>query len=456
MATTQINRRRVLALVLGLALFLIWTVRLGFSSTWESTQASIASSFTGTSIYRPLPHVEDYFEQVFSAHDPPNQRFSYPGLKDACERAPWDDEEVYLLCEGMHAGLTSIVSQVKVCLKMAVDTGSNLVLPSMPLRDANNLSEYNLLNQAAHLTYDKWFDAAHLRAVMHRACPRMKIVHPDQLDHAVGVKHRWRINVGDALFYQKVHSYFWVGRPFRSYFEDKYRELKEKDEKDPVPTERGRRGITVINIDSEFLLFRITDDPTGRDRRLWNDLSHAIRFRPEPRQIIARLMPRLPRTHFGVHFRAEGDTIWSSAEVQMGRDLDMLDQAWKRYGKEGDQKPLVYLACGDLAQVDMFSAKAAERGWEVTHKWKLVEGDAETLRMIESLAFDFQGVIDMGLMVRSQFFIGITGSAFSSTIANQRDITGRYRGSSLMVPDDEGSKTHLFNDLDADEYACCL
>lgn len=62
----------------------------------------------------------------------------------------------------------------------------------------------------------------------------------------------------------------------------------------------------------------------------------------------------------------------------------------------------------------------------------------------------------MGVMVKSEFFLGITGSAFSSSIGNVRDRTGRYRGSSFLVWDDEGAHTHLFNDGDAGSYACCL
>ena len=76
--------------------------------------------------------------------------------------------------------------------------------------------------------------------------------------------------------------------------------------------------------------------------------------------------------------------------------------------------------------------------------------------MINDLAFDFQGAVDLGIMVRAQFFLGIQGSAFSSTVGNLRDITGRYRGSSFDVRDDQGAHTHLFNDGDAELYACCL
>lgn len=142
--------------------------------------------------------------------------------------------------------------------------------------------------------------------------------------------------------------------------------------------------------------------------------------------------------------------------MQLAADLDALDRAWEKFGKAGAQKPLVYLACGDPDQVKIFEEAGKERGWEVVHKWAVAGANEETLGMIKELAFDFQGAVDYGVMVKAEFYIGITGSAFSSTVANARDSTGRYRGSSLDVYDDEGARSHLIADGSASGYPCCL
>lgn len=455
------RRRAVVVGALALSLLLlsgVWLLPWDYASTWQTAKGSV-SGLRQPKGHAAAPnsrkHVDDYFEQVFSPALP--APYAYAALKEACDNAPRPEDDVYLKCGGMAAGLTSIVSQIKVCLKMAVDTGSSLVLPAMPLRDSTNLLDYNFLNGDAYITYDQWFDAHHLRKQMGLACPNIKIVHPDELDKTVPVKHHWEMSCAKAWGYEKFHSYFWAGRPFRHFFDDQYRQLKAKAaEEQPTKGEQPRTGITVVDIDSEFLLFKITDDPTRRDLRLWNDLSHLVRFREQQRQIVHRLLGKMTRPHYGVHFRVENDTIWSSLDNQLTVDLDALDRAWSMYGRSELQRPLVYLACGDQAQVEKFVAAGAGRGWEVTHKWRLAKDDPETTRMINELAFDFQGAVDMGVMVRSDFFMGITGSAFSSTIANQRDVTGRYRGSSFEVVDDEGARNHLFNDLDATEYACCL
>ncbi|KFY93028.1 hypothetical protein V500_03949, partial [Pseudogymnoascus sp. VKM F-4518 (FW-2643)] len=403
-----------------------------------------------------------YFEQAFSATPP--TPYDFPALKAQCARTKWREDEVYLQCGGMAAGLTSIMSQVKVCLKMAFEAGTGLVLPSMPLRDSDHLEEFNLMNQDAYMTYDEWFDAAHLVDSVKRVCPQMKMVHPSQLDTPeFPVKHKWHIKLEDAKGYKQFQSYFWTGRPFATFFNEQYTRLTQLDSLSPhnKQTQEGAaptKGLTVVKMSSNFLLFRITDDPTGQDLRLWNDLGHLIRFTQPTRELVAALLGHVTRPFYGVHFRVEADTIWSSLENQLKVDLDALDKAWEMYGTPGGEKPLVYLACGDQGQVAKFVEAGAARGWDVTHKWTLAAGDKATLSKIDALPFDFQGAVDMGFMVRSEFFLGITGSAFSSTIGNARDVTGRYRGSSLLLgkEGDGGARTHLFNDGDASMYACCL
>ncbi|RDW89180.1 hypothetical protein BP6252_01212 [Coleophoma cylindrospora] len=405
-----------------------------------------------------------YFEQAFSLGEPPE--YGFPALRQHCAHMRWPEDDVYLHCEGMSAGLTSIVSQVKVCLKMALDAGTGIILPSMPLRDSDDLKNFNFLNGTAYMTYDKWFDARHLIDEVGRVCPQMKILHPEQVasesdqvseavTELVPVKNRWIMEIKNAVGYREFTPYFWAGRPFKAFFDREFAALEGLAMMSPDRDE-SKKGITIIKIASQFLIFRLMDDPTGQELRLWNDLSSLIRFKQEPREIIDKLLSRISRPFYGVHFRVESDTIWSPFEHQLQVDLDALDKAWDKYGLLDTQKPLVYLACGDQGQVERFVKAGKARGWDVIHKWDLAQSDPSTLQAINDLPFDFQGAVDMGIMVKSYFFLGISGSAFSSTIGNARDVTGRYRGSSFTVYDDEGARTHLFNDGDADSYACCL
>jgi hypothetical protein len=399
-------------------------------------------------------HVLSYFEQAFSANKPAN--YDFPALRETCQHTQWVEGDVYLQCGAMSAGLTTIMSQLRGCLKMALEAGTGVVLPTMPLRDSTDLTKFNFLNKNAYMPYDKWFDAEHLIEQIGRVCPQMKILHLSQVESSsVSVKNKWDINVGSAPNFRQFESYFWSGRPYRAFFNERYAELQNHDISDSGK-DVSQNGITVITTASVFLIFRITDDPTQQDLKVWDDLSHLIRFRDAPREIVNRLLSLITRPFYGVHFRVESDSIWSSLENQLNVDLDALDRVWAKYGKQGEQRPLVYLACGDQTQVEKFVSAGKDRGWEVTHKWQILQSDTETLGKMNDLPFDFQGAVDLGIMIKSDFFLGITGSAFSTTVANARDVTGKYRGSSFTAYNDQNARNHLFNDGDSTSYACCL
>ncbi|KAK2073422.1 hypothetical protein P8C59_007707 [Phyllachora maydis] len=448
-----LSRRFFATLLLVAILLFFWADRFLLPSDYRlpwlasSTQAGVA--------YGLPPHVDAYFDQAFSIGPP--RRLDYGGIRDHCAAVDFKPD-VYIDCVAIVAGLTSVASQLKVCFKMAIESGANLVLPNMPLRDSTDLREFNLMHPDKYMVYDAWFDADHLRDVLARACPQIKVLHPQALDTTHPVAHRWEILCKQARGYVEFNSLFWAGRPYGPFFDEELAKLQAAAAEDD-DDDNKTPGITVVHVDPKFLLFRITDDASGRDLRLWNDFSRIIRFRAQPRAITARVVAQLAalgRPYYGVHFRTENDTIWSGFENQLALDLDGLDRAWAHLGGGTAERPLVYLACGDQRQADRFVAAGAARGWEVTHKWKMLERDGETTAALQALAFDFQGAVDLGVMVRAAFFLGITGSAFSSTVANLRDATGRYRGSSFRVPDDAGARTHLFNDGDASGYACCL
>lgn len=512
-----------------------------------------------------LSAADIYFDQTFSLQQPAHE-YDFPALREQCERTTWKTRNtqaassedvssgdsdnnnnsatssrgraaVYLQCEGIYLGLTSVISQVKSCLRMAIDAGAGVILPNIPLRDADNLMAYNQGNPAAERAFGDWFDEAHLVGALARACPGLDVVAPRDLEGEDGgpvvrAEDHWAIDVHAARFFRERDGFFWAGKPFGAFFDEEFARLREERKaagmvKDGEKTEgeggaegelqrrRDARGVeaaagsgweweegrgpVVVGMRADFELFNVANDPTGHDRYFWDDLGRALRFLPEPRAIVDRLLRQISLgagagsdeqqqqqqpPYFAVHFRGEGDNMWASAEEQIRVDLDALDRAWALYGDDPAltgtaagggsssssskdkkrKKPPVYLACGDEGSLKAFVEAGKARGWEVTSKYALARamGGTETHDMIEALPFDFQAIIDLGMLVRSYFFIGIMGSAFSYTTANVRDPLTRYRGSSFEVLDDGGARTHMFPNADRhgdatmEKYACCL
>ncbi|RAL59146.1 hypothetical protein DID88_006702 [Monilinia fructigena] len=307
---------------------------------------------TSSSAYKAHPQAERYFEQAFSIDKPAEYDFS--ALKQQCEQAEWPKNEVYLECSGIFAGLTSIVSQVKVCLKMALESGHGIILPSIPYRDEKNLKELNRFNEEAFMTYGEWFEESHLIEKMEKFCPQMRIIRRREIESGeITVQHRWPIELSSktAPGFAPLQGYFWKGRSFKDFFDAQYSQLTQLFLLNPNNKLNHEAGITAIQIDPQFLVFRVTDDATGQDLKLWNDLGYLVRFKEPPRRVVSRLLAQIDRPFYGVHFRVESDQIWSSLENQLQVDLDALDRAWNMYGGPDEEKPLVYLACGDQNQV---------------------------------------------------------------------------------------------------------
>lgn len=483
-------------LFIPLAAFLVWLLGVHFfplyyaDSSLPHMIAETLGSYGQTDIHHSNPSssqykssslstpAEIYFDQTFSLE--PAEYYAFPALTKQCEQTEWIADmgvgTMYLQCDGIYLGLTSVISQVKSCFKMAVEAGMGVILPNIPLRDEYNLLNYNKGNPAADRNFGDWFDVEHLRLVMEQACPKMAIISPNNFSIAGGdvqVHRNWFIDEHAARYFRERDGYFWAGKPFKEFFDMSLNALlaqpgaQEEFYRNPDGT-ISVDDVTVIAMRADFELFNLVNDATGHERHLWDELGRALRFRPEPRLIVDEMLDQLGREpYFSVHFRGEADNMWASPEEQILVDLEALDQAWemvksermfKGYGDE--RRPPVYLACGDANSIQIFIMAGKAKGWNVTSKYDLASN--KTLESIAALPFDFQAIVDLGILVKSHFFIGIMGSAFSYTVANVRDVTSRYRGSSFDLADDQGARTHMFpnndrnGDLTMERYACCL
>ncbi|ORY84241.1 hypothetical protein BCR37DRAFT_345463 [Protomyces lactucae-debilis] len=342
---------------------------------------------------------------------------------------------------------------------MAVDAGANLVLPKMALRDSNDLTNYNFMNDSNHLPYRDWFDADHVISHLQAACPQMKVVEEDPKEWRYTLDVELEADPAFVLF----RGVFWPGHPFRKFFDAQVaRKIEEWHGRliFPVP----EKGATIVNVMSAFTTYKVTDDPTGETLRIWYELGHLIRFNERPRNLVSALMGKLAGGPFiGVHFRVEADAgSWAPVDEQIARVLEAAERAWKEYGwaKQGAKK-VIYLACGDKDQINKFASAA--RGWNVVDKlsvarqWPTKTSD-DIIHAIKEMPFDHQGSIDFGVMLKSSFFLGVMGSAFSYTVANARDPLSRYRGSSFDIQSTGARQaaSHLFEDNEALAYSCCL
>ncbi|KAF3766955.1 hypothetical protein M406DRAFT_337854 [Cryphonectria parasitica EP155] len=378
---------------------------------------------------------------------------------------------------------------------MAIEAGVGLVLPSIPLRHKDDLVVYNQGNSTAERQFEEWFDQKHAVSSMGQTCPQLKVIAQEDLqagdrDSMRRVENRWSLDVHSTRFFRERNGHFWAGKPFKAFFEEGLAQLREKKhsgkkhvkdksmtiqkhlENEAETAEEASTTVTIVGMRADLELFNIANDPTGHDRHLWDDLGKALRFLEAPRAIVDRLLRQIgDERFFAVGFRGESNNMPESIKQQISENFDALDRAWESYrampemaAYDSDKRPLVYLACGDEGQAQAFAEEGRGRGWNVTHKYALAEAMSNdgAVENISALPFDFEAIVDLGMLVKSYFFVGLMSSAFSYTVANMRDPTTRYRGSSFAMWEDGGARTHLLpnNDIHGEtmmeKYACCL
>lgn len=406
------------------------------------------------------PTVQRLFEQSYDARDPPS--FALSALQLQCGQTEWHDQ-IYIQCGEIFAGLTSIMSEVKTCFKMAVDLGYNLVIPAMAIRDSESLTEYNIENEKLHLPFGDWFDEEHLVSRLTTACPQMKIARLDEHKQPkVKTKEIMEYDLKTLQYYSGWGRYAWTGNEWAKQIHDNVTARMTK-------SSFTGAGNTILKIPARMAFFSILDDSTGHDLKLWNELNYLMRLKPEARAVLARLLDTMAsiegmRPYYGIHFRVEKDSTdaWIKSGPQIQRIAQALEDAWAKYGHEGKMNKVAYVACGDQDEVEKLRQACNKSGWIITDKWTLAKsvatGKDDLLKAIDGLPFDHQGMLDFGVLLLSEFFIGLTNSAFSFSIAHARDPRGRFRGSSLermKDPDSRTAATHLFFDGEG-AYPCCL
>lgn len=405
----------------------------------------------GTSVY-------DFFDQVYNVKEPPHMQLS--ALESECRSSQWQSN-LYFECILMQGGLTTLMSQVKTCLHMAIELGANLIMPTTPVRGAEDLVSWDENNRKP---LGLWFDRDFLISRLTAACPNMKVATlNDKQEPELFIGMRVEMDYGKAPFRWGFGPYETPETPWKSWFLDTV---------EAATTElANKQDNIVLRAGTPSQFFNVTDD-VRHNQRAWFELSHLMRARPIPREIIGKILEtfsddagrRIP--FLGVHFRAEDDVndsaFWTPIEKQISRIWETVEEVRRVYRYPAAVPKMIYLACGDAAQVANFKAGAADHGWQVVDKWSIAQSiSAEAVQMIDDLDFDHEAMIDMGVLAISDFFVGLGASAFSFTIAHSRSPTGRYLGSSLDTEDIDPesevykARTHLYTD-GGFAYQCCL
>ena len=401
-------------------------------------------------------NVYTLFEQSYAVSAPDR---TLSAISEVCSETEWS-EDIYIQCQDMFAGLTSIMNEVKTCFRMAMDLGYHIVMPTIAIRDKETLTDFNRENDKSHLPYDQWFDQDYFIQRMRKACPQMKVASLKS-DKSVDLDlyQSLEFDIATLPMYSGWGLYAWSGNDWT--------QTVKQNISASLTTHQG--GPVVVEIAARMAFYAVVYDSTGMDLRVWNELNYIIRPTLQARTVLGQVldaMQSIPgvKPYYGIHFRVEKDSAgpWTKSDAQILRIIETLEKAYTLYNHAGKMSKVAYVACGDQGEIEKLRNAALQAGWIITDKYTLAKSASSTspnlLQQIEDLPFDHQGMIDLGVLLLSEFFIGLTNSAFSYTIAHARSPTARYLGSSLMNYKDvqiRQQATHLFFEGEG-AYPCCL
>lgn len=231
------------------------------------------------------------------------------GLKELCANTKWT-EGLWLHChsycgdnrQSACGGLNNARNRIQTCLRMAIDAGASIIIPSTTTRDANAIGNTN----GATVCADRFWDMEYLQASMNELCPQMKM---KMCDDRTGIKHE--ILTPERGYLGPTFSNGTFGAAIQRTF---------------VESDNGLRFEDISPLNSAVVNFG--DSYIGWNYRASKELMtirkglfKVLHFNEELFEIGNQISesPELKDGYIGVHFRGESDwpASFGSADQQM-------------------------------------------------------------------------------------------------------------------------------------------
>ncbi len=132
----------------------------------------------------PTPINPERPGSIIDQHTSPNHTLEewgndgFDGLTDLCQQAQWTDG-LWLHCHSycgpkktsICGGLNNARNRIQTCLRLAIDTGAGLILPSTTERDEKNL----VLTDDRVVCPEVFWNIDHLQMSLREQCPQLKL-----------------------------------------------------------------------------------------------------------------------------------------------------------------------------------------------------------------------------------------------------------------------------------------
>ncbi|KAG4416280.1 hypothetical protein IFR04_010561 [Cadophora malorum] len=376
---------------------------------------------------------------------PENDVFDHPlldswELREICSSTEWNSSLI-LTCDDNRGGVGHVRNSILNCVRFAIGAGAGLVLPNIPLRDVEEMTagaadtgdDIERRHGPGRQGMDYMFDKNHFVDSLRKSCPELVLVRHMEAT----TSNRRRSLLPESLFSNIPASGIEQPEEWRDRLNiwiEKY--MSPEPAAEPV----------IVDLDQSVLHYPIYSD----GQTLAHTFGDILKFRPDIRQMATKVLKGIAHSHdheagiavqtfdisspilnpsfIGVHLgtenplaeRHEVDVMYSHFEAQAAAYIEQATTS---------KIPIMYVASGNLPEVNKLVKEAKEWNVEVTHKEDVLQGkDADALA---KLTWDQRALVDYLVLLKGQEFAGVGHSSFSWNIMLKRHQIGDGAGASL-------------------------
>lgn len=428
-------------------------------NTLSLSMPSISGSSLTPSSHATLPPADG----DLSSPDAPF--VSWPLARVCAETTSWTPGLVFV-CDNNSGGIGNIRNFILTCVRYAIEAGATgIIMPTIQTRSQDKLAD---LFAGKRLPLSHFFDEVHFRAGLRAACPQMTVY--DTLEDVPGLRaaaaaaddergaraaspemitpNSFGLRGGcDPRDLDRHADRF--GRRLRAWLADKHERLGlpavGASSPKAVRFSWGVQWTYPVWRDGPELvatlggLLRLRDDvlqlgaeATAAMRRFAASSGAGAASGPG-----AGNEPKAEPGFVGMHLRTENDALggWPDFEQQSQAYLariaalssSSLPSSTSLSSGAGTGPGLAFLATGNATEAARFAELALERQQlRVLTKRELLAhdefGSGELLERLDALSWDQQALVDFAVLLAADYFLGVSPSSFSMTVALKRHL----------------------------------
>ncbi|CAD6444511.1 b0ea89d9-77fc-4b52-9413-3fa6e162ea98 [Sclerotinia trifoliorum] len=319
-----------------------------------------------------------------------------PGLYLHCHS--WCGPESTSIC----GGLNNARNRVQTCLRLALDLGSNIILPTVSTgRHRENPSLFS----SDSVCPDVYFDISYLTQEMGSVCPKLEM---RRCGDTSGIAEERIIQMGQRQYMEGNYHI----RTFKSTVDEHLESLSLSEISSENPVAVGF-GDTMFAYNYTY----------ASEQALQQELFRTIKYNPELLHLGSQIRdtPQLRDGYIAVHLRGEADwpPHFGSRDQQMDFYTEEIEHASAADGIAQGIKN-IYVSCGDSDAISLFRERLSPLGFQVYDKWELVSALPDLLKKLVDMEFDAAAIVEYPVLVEAGLFLGVWMSTFSQTIAYAR------------------------------------